>query len=230
MSSKKFDLASNLEITITKRSSSRRIRLSITSDGNVRASIPPWLPYKSALDFAKSKIDWIESKLPEKVLLTNGRAIGKNHRLIFELTKSTKPTTRLTSIEAKVFYPANLSIEDDAIQLAAKRIIKKALTKQAETLLPIRLKQLADQYGYSYENVSVKSLKTRWGSCDRLKNITLNIYLMELPWPLIDYVLLHELNHTNIMQHGPKFWQALELKLPNYPELKKQLRNYPTYI
>ena len=49
---------------------------------------------------------------------------------------------------------------------------------------------------------------------------------MQLPWNLIDYVLLHELTHTNILRHGPDFWQALEAVLPNMAVLKKTLREY----
>jgi hypothetical protein len=49
---------------------------------------------------------------------------------------------------------------------------------------------------------------------------------MQLPWQLIDYVLLHELTHTTILRHGPDFWRALEAVLPNARVLKKAMREY----
>ncbi|MHB1864676.1 MAG: M48 family metallopeptidase [Candidatus Saccharimonadales bacterium] len=230
MRSKQFILDEQITLTVAKRSSSRRIKLSIGHDGIVRASIPSWLPYSEAVKFAQSKIKWIKSKQPSPTLLTNGRPIGKNHTLIFKPTDKQSITTRLNQLEAVVFYPRYMVITDTVVQTAAKKLIKRALLSQSKQLLPIRLSQLANKYGYHYNEVKIKSLKTRWGSCDNHKNITLNLYLMELPWELIDYVLLHELNHTVIMQHGPKFWNQLKLNSPNYLELKKQLKTYPTLV
>ena len=42
-----------------------------------------------------------------------------------------------------------------------------------------------------------------------LEREILGLFLMQLPWHLIDYVLLHELTHTKYMQHGPIFWAAM---------------------
>ena len=230
MKSKQFVIDDQLTVLVSKRSSSRRIRLSIAGDGTVKVSIPKWLPYSTALAFVSSKRDWINKKLPEPNILMNGRRIGKNHRLVFKKSDKNTITTRINNFDAVVFFPQNLSPNDPKVQLAAKRVIKKALSSQANHLLPIRLDQLAAKYGYNYSGLRIKSLKTRWGSCDSQKVITLNLYLMELPWELIDYVLLHELNHTVVMAHGPKFWEAIEEKLPNYKELRKQIKIYPTLV
>jgi hypothetical protein len=230
MKPKQFVIADDLTIAVYKRASSRRIRLSIGQDGVVKVSIPKWLPYSAATSFAASKLDWIRKQKPEPKLLLPGRQVGKNHQLVFRTTDKSTITTRLNELEVVVFYPNTKSINDPEVQAAAKRVIKKALAVQAKRLLPIRLDQLAREHGFKYRSVSIKSLKTRWGSCDSHKNITLNLYLMELPWELIDYVLLHELNHTKIMRHGDVFWRAMKEELPNYVELKKQIKSYPTLV
>ena len=49
---------------------------------------------------------------------------------------------------------------------------------------------------------------------------------MQLPWHLIDYVLMHELVHTEIMQHGPVFWARLEAHMPNARNLRKEINTY----
>ena len=74
--------------------------------------------------------------------------------------------------------------------------------------------------------MAVKRLKSRWGSCDQHTNIILNIFLMQLPWECIDYVLLHELTHTNVLHHGPDFWLAMTQVLPNVTQLRKAMRDY----
>jgi hypothetical protein len=230
MKSKQFALDDQIIVLVSKRSTSRQIRLSISGEGLVKVSIPTWVPYSAAISFAKSKQDWILKKIPERTLLIPGRLIGKNHRLVFKPTNKKTVTSRLSDLEAVVYYPRELDTANPKVQEAARRIIKRALTAQANRLLPIRVNELAGKHGYKYKELKIKSLKTRWGSCDSSKNITLNLYLMELPWELIDYVIMHELNHTEIMQHGPKFWQALEARLPKCLELKKQIKNYPTIV
>jgi predicted metal-dependent hydrolase len=88
------------------------------------------------------------------------------------------------------------------------------------------LASLSEKYGFTYGRVSVRRLKGRWGSCDHQKNIVLNLFMMQLPWELIDYVLLHELTHTRILRHGPDFWRAMAEVAPNVKELRKSLKEH----
>lgn len=230
MKSKEFVLNEQTTVKIVKRSSSRQIKLTISSSGEVKVSIPSWMPYKLGLDFAKSKSDWISKQKPEKTLLVNGQSIGKNHHLVFKTTTAKSVTTRLNDIEAIVFLPVEVSIDNQLAQSAANKIAKRALLTQGRALLPIKVKELSQKYGYDFNEIKVKSLKTRWGSCDSNKNITLNLFLMQLPWELIDYVILHELTHTKIMHHGVDFWQAMENSQPGSKDLRKQLKSFKTNI
>jgi predicted metal-dependent hydrolase len=230
MKSKEFVLSEQTTVRIIKRSTSRHVRLSISPSGEIKVSQPTWLPYKVGLDFAKSKLVWIEAQKPEINLLTNSQAIGKNHHLKFETTNKSSVTTRLTDLEAIVFLPSAIDSSSKAAQDAARRVAKKALLSQGNKLLPQRTQQLADKYDYDFNELKVKSLKSRWGSCDSNKNITLSLYLMQLPWPLIDYVIIHELNHTKVMQHGPKFWNLMGTKLPEAKQLRKEIKQYKAHI
>ncbi|MGH7192412.1 MAG: M48 metallopeptidase family protein, partial [Candidatus Saccharimonadales bacterium] len=96
----------------------------------------------------------------------------------------------------------------------------------AERLLPQRLAAVAEAHGFDYGGVHIKRLKSRWGSCDQDGMIVLNLFLMQLPWEYIDYVLLHELMHTRIMRHGPDFWQAMAELQPDVKALRGRLREY----
>jgi predicted metal-dependent hydrolase len=107
----------------------------------------------------------------------------------------------------------------------------RALRKQATSLLLARLKQIAAEKGLSYRSSAIKQLKSRWGSCDQHANITLNLYLVQLPWHLIDYVILHELAHTQVLHHGPDFWDVLERLQPNARSLRRAMKEYrPTLL
>ena len=78
-----------------------------------------------------------------------------------------------------------------------------------------RLHQLAKQYGFTYNRVSIRNQRTRWGSCSGKGNISLNIKLVALPPELFDYVILHELVHTRIHNHSRKFWKELDKYVEN---------------
>jgi predicted metal-dependent hydrolase len=130
----------------------------------------------------------------------------------------------------EVHYPAGTTITDPAVQAMANRASIRALRAQAETLLPQRLKSLSTQNQISYRSVNIRHLKSRWGSCDQQANITLNLFLIQLPWDLIDYVLLHELTHTKILKHGPEFWQAMTDVMPEVKQTRQRLKNYSPNI
>jgi predicted metal-dependent hydrolase len=89
-----------------------------------------------------------------------------------------------------------------------------------------RLHQLAQQYGFIYNKVSIRNQRTRWGSCSGKGNISLNMKLVALPQELSDYVLLHELVHTRIHNHSKRFWKELDKYVGNGKAKAKKLVEY----
>lgn len=227
MPGKTFSITEDLDVVIFKRRGSRNIRLSIGANGVVRVTMPSWAPYKAGVEFARAKQEWIlEQRVPSTVL-HDGMAIGKAHHLRFAAGAATAAaTSRTTDSEIWVRYPTAWGVADERVQATAQKASIKALRAQAERLLPQRLAILAEKHEFTYNQVSIKQLKGRWGSCDQHQNIVLNLYLMQLPWELIDYVLLHELTHTRILRHGPDFWQAMTEVLPTVKFLRKKIREH----
>jgi predicted metal-dependent hydrolase len=87
-----------------------------------------------------------------------------------------------------------------------------------------RLRWYAPLCGVEYKRVAIRNQRRRWGSCSSLRNLNFNYRLAFLPEPLCDYVIVHELCHLKELNHGPKFWSAVEAVLPNYQELIGELR------
>lgn len=226
MANKEFTLDNGLAVTVYKRRGGRNLRLSVNAHGQVRVSIPAWAPYKAGVDFAKSRQDWIVSQHRQPNLLASGQAVGKAHHLVIEAREVARPTGKLLGSNVLVRHPYDMSPDDPEVQKTARETAVKALRKQAEQLLPQRLAMLAAKHGFDYKDVTVKRLKGRWGSCDQDSNIVLNLFLMQLPWKLIDYVLLHELTHTRIMRHGPDFWGEMQKLIPDIKEVRRQMREH----
>jgi len=215
-------------VTLYKRRGNRSLRLSVDAGGEIRVSMPYWLPYKAGEQFAIQKAGWIAShRIEAPAGLVHGQAIGKAHHLYFTASAiAAKVSARLKQNEIEVSHPAAYAPHHPQVQQAARQASIRALRKEAEHLLPLRLKQLAERSGFAYNSVGVKQLKSRWGSCNSTQDIILNLYLMQLPWHLIDYVLLHELTHTKVMQHGSPFWRELEQHVPHAKRLRKEIGNY----
>lgn len=227
MAFKSFRLANDQPVNIYKRRTNRSLRLSVTADGAIRVSIPLWASYASGLAFAQSRQTWITDQLQPATVLVSGQAIGKAHHLrIYPSSGATKVRSRVLGTEVVVSHPAALAAASPAVQQSAEAACIRALRREAESLLPQRLASLAGAHGFNYQSVAIKRLKSRWGSCDQHTNIILNLFLMQLPWECIDYVLLHELTHTRVLHHGPGFWSAMAQVLPTVPRLRKAMRGY----
>lgn len=103
---------------------------------------------------------------------------------------------------------------------------KKLLLKQAREYLPYRLEYFAKLYGYKYDKCRLSHAGTRWGSCSSNRTISLNIGLMQVPEPLRDYVILHELAHLNHMDHSKDFWREVASHDKNYRVHEKRLKGF----
>jgi predicted metal-dependent hydrolase len=160
-------------------------------------------------------------------VLKEGDGIGKSFRLKFKVSGG--PTrTRLAGSE--VVVSTNLPFDHPSVQMAARKAAERALKTEAEKLLPYRLEDLARIHGYRYKSLRIKKLTSRWGSCSSVGEITLSIYLIQLPWELIDYVILHELAHTKHLNHSRAFWDHLKQTAASALTARKQIKQYQLSI
>lgn len=212
---------------VSKRKGTKNIRLSIKMDGVIRVSLPTWMPYSAAELYVLSKKDWIVANRKPQVadqIIENGCLIGKAHRVVYLATESGKISSRISHTKITIHVPRSLSYSDPVVQSSVRKACIRALKQESEKLLQYRLTTLAEQHSFNYRSMSVKQLKTRWGSCDSRQNICFNLFLIQLPWPQIDYVIMHELQHTVMMHHKPEFWQSLARYVPDLAEMRKTVR------
>jgi predicted metal-dependent hydrolase len=219
------------EIALRRTSLSRNIRLKLDSRGVISITLPKRAPLflaKQLLNDSRASIRNSLIKIrTSKPTYRDGDIIGKVHRLRIEQNDTAGYSHRLGKNELIVFTP--VAAAPDMVQETIASGIAKALRVQAKSFLPRRLKTLADQHGFHYSKLRFSSAGTRWGSCSSEGTISLNIWLMQLPFELIDYVILHELSHTRHMNHSEAFWAELEHFVPNYRELRRKLKDHHPY-
>lgn len=215
------------QVLLVKNRMAKSLKISLGADGVIKVTIPPWVPFHVGLEYVHTKKDWIVENHKPSQPLQHGMQIGKQHLLYINKDPSkTKISSRIGSSILHVSYPSSYLWDSPEVQDTARKLAIRALRKQADELLPPRLEMLAEEHGFEFASVSVRQLKSRWGSCNSKKEIVLNIYLMQLPWALIDYVLLHELVHTKAMHHGTDFWKIFEAVLPGARQRRKDLKDY----
>ncbi len=221
---KKILIENKYPVSLIKRKGSKSIRLTYSAINGLRVTFPVWITYGYAIKFVNSKIDFIKKNYTEYRGISNNLEIASTYTVKFIRSDSENLYHKITSNQLLIYVPEKYDIYHSEVQEYVKRISLKILRDEAEYYLPKRLKYLANLHGFEVEKINIRVLKSRWGSCDSKKNITLNLYLMQLPTHIIDYVLIHELVHTINMSHNSMFWNKVGIFIPNYKEIKKELR------
>lgn len=101
----------------------------------------------------------------------------------------------------------------------------RKLAKEAAAHIPVRAALFAGQMGVSYNRITIRNQKSRWGSCSSKGNLNFNCLLMLMPPDIIDYVVVHELCHRLEMNHSALFWKEVENVLPDYKKRRKWLKD-----
>lgn len=105
----------------------------------------------------------------------------------------------------------------------AKKALEKYLKASAEKYLPARTRELSLRMGTHYGTITIRSQKTRWGSCSSRNNLNFNWRLILMPPEVCDYVIYHELSHTVHHNHSARFYALLEKFCSDYKNLRKVL-------
>lgn len=227
MPQKSFNLPNVGLVTVVKRRGSRNIRLSVNANSLVRVSQPTYIPYSAGVAFALQRAEWIIKHLNGRPALSiqDGMNIGKSYQVkIIKSTHTKRPIKKLINNELQLRIPVDFSAEQT--RKFCIMAIEHGLNKDSQMLLPDRINMLAQQYGYKFSELKIKKLTSRWGSCNNSKVITLSYYLIQLPWELIDYVLIHELVHTKHMHHKAVFWDEMRLHIPHLKEVRAKIQKY----
>jgi predicted metal-dependent hydrolase len=129
------------------------------------------------------------------------------------------------SLESTVILWGNTRTE-----ALARQALKKWLAIQGDRYLGPWLRRLSQDIGLPFRDVTCRGQKTLWGSCSQDKNISLNYKLLFLPAPLVHYVMVHELCHTQHMDHSKAFWNLVGQCERDYKGLDRDLNKAMQYV
>ena len=240
MSEKKVHLEGVGLIAITRNVRSLNIRISVKSDGKVRVTIPWTTPFSAGEKFLQAKKDWIiktiaklAKRVPSKTLIADGELFAtRSYQYNIASAPVEIPRIRFSETEKTVVfeYPEKENLSSEPLQSQIKTLIENVLRFEAKRYLPKHTRQIALEMGFNVNRIVIKNNKTNWGSCSNKKNINLNLHLMRLPDRLIDFIIVHELVHTIIPNHGPFFKAEMRKHFHDADLLDKEIKKFKTAI
>jgi len=146
--------------------------------------------------------------------------LGKSYYV--ELIQEKRRDIDVKFIHSKFIIKAPKGVSQNALHHAINSFYK---SKAIDKILPL-LKKHSKIMELSPTHISFRKADRRWGSCSSTDRISLNYYLMKLPIPIIEYVIVHELAHIRHKNHSLKFWNFVKQYMPDYQQRREELRRF----
>lgn len=213
------------EYIVRKSPKAKYVQLKITPEKGLEVVLPYRVGPVNIDDLLLKNQKWIEKKLSQVVVpfqkstiphVIQMPAIEENWS-IHQLASSGK-----LQLLARPDYSLMLFGDISNIQECLQKL-KNWLQKRAKQRLFPWVNSLSEQTGLMVNKLSIRSQKTRWGSCSPEGNISLNHKLLFLPTHITRYVIIHELCHLRHLNHSKRFWALVERFDPNYQEHRRLL-------
>lgn len=217
----------------------RHVSLKISYQGTLEVVVPPGFNPKEIPDILERRRGWITKTL---------KRIEKQRDTLPQDHSAEKPTSldlrscnevwtvcykkvRGSTVALTQSNPLELTLRgkiDDAE--TCRELLRSWLQRKARADLSVWLQETSKRCDLAYSRMSVRGQSTRWGSCSSSQSISLNYKLLFLPFPMVDYVLVHELCHTVHMNHSKAFWQLVGQYCPELDQIKADLKKGWQYV
>ena len=208
-------------LKIVRRRSARRFILRLDDeDDAVVLTLPRYASFAAALRFLDDNRGWIEDQLgelPPRVVFADGIEVpllGVPHVIRHHDDSRGRGAAWLE--------PGVLCVAGDASHLA--RRVTDFLREQARQELGSRARAMAASIGSRIIRISVRDTRSRWGSCSHDGALCFSWRLILAPPAVVDYVVAHEVAHLKHMNHGVRFWRAVEALAPGSTAQRSWLR------
>jgi hypothetical protein len=228
MLKKEIILIKDLEIEISYKKI-KNLNLKVSIDGTVKVSAPKYFPKSAIEKFVESKIEWIQENLDKFSESTKFRnknlESGEKHFVLGE--------PKILKVIPKKIKNPKIFLEDDYLNMEINPSLSintklKHLNNWYENLLIKETIPFFDKWekelGVNKTKLDIKKMKGKWGYCDiRKRSICLNLELVKRNLDFVEYVVLHELCHLIVPNHGPKFKDLLNKHLPHWKNIKANI-------
>ncbi len=218
---------------MVQSSRAKTIRLKISPAGEVKVVVPHRINDQKAHDFVTEKKAWINKVLKEIAATPIPEIVIPTVLNLQAISQSWQVGYLHTDYKGVMLTPKTGSIRVEGLvndKQLVFNVLEKWLKIKAKQIFPEILNDIATTHGFVYNRVTIRAQKTRWGSCSSKKNINLNCKLLFFPEAVMRYVFIHELCHTQEMNHSKRFWTLVEQCDADYQQHRFVLKNTTEFI
>jgi predicted metal-dependent hydrolase len=225
-----------------RRARRRNIGFVVGPEG-LTVTAPKWVPLYEIDAAVKTKSAWIVKKLAEacerqrriesaRIDWRDGAVfpyLGEQVIVVLDPRHAFDEVGAVLNTKGEALpgvprHALHVGLAQNAQPQQVRDAVQAWLMRRANELFTERLNHFAPQLGVSWRKLVLSSAGTRWGTAHSDGLIRLNWRLVHFRLPVIDYVVAHELSHLRVMDHSPRFWDTVRTVVPDYAELRGQLK------
>ena len=216
---------SGITVSIQKKKI-KNLRLTVSPDG-VRVSAPMHMSDEDIMLFLREKLDWIQKhreKFAQNEQFAAREYVSGETLYLFgepyalRVVEGKRPS--LILLENELILTAKKDSTRDYREAIVNEWYRERLKEKVALLLP-KWESITGLYAEAWQ---IKNMKTRWGTCNtKTRKIWLSLQLAQKPTVCLEYVILHELAHLKVRNHGKAFEAILNRHMPSWRDVKKAL-------
>lgn len=208
---------------ILERKPVKHARIRVNESNSVRIIVPNSFSDQEIDALLDQKEKWISEKLAyfdsraEAIKLHSNQILYLGEKYSFY---------HFSDLKRRVIINHDHKTIRSGLELLDSVILEKWYRKQARKIFLERLEHYSNKHNFIYNKVFIRAQKSKWGNCSPKKNLSFNWRLIKAPLFVIDYIVVHELVHTEILNHTKQFWMKLKLIYPEYRKAVNWLDKY----
>ncbi|APC97409.1 M48 family metallopeptidase [Francisella frigiditurris] len=218
----------NIEITYKRV---KNLKISVKASG-VNVIAPIGISQTKILDILKEKAKWIE-KQQNRISLNNkfdySQITFSNMDEVYFLGErySVQIIDSVNNLilekgDVLEFYLNSSVINNIKFK---QKLFHEFIFDRADIILNNLVAKYLKITGQEIERVSIKKMRTRWGSCNHVKRtINLNVDLILRNIKSVEYVVLHEIAHLTHPNHSKEFYKYIEQYMPDWKARERAIK------
>lgn len=198
-------------------------------DGRVHVSAPDYLSEEDVQSYVVSKWDWVlkqRREIAEMPRQTEREYVSGENHFLFGSRYRLK-VVEITSGQSCIKLQGDIMLMQVRHQANRHTLIQEYYRSQLKDYIAELLEKWSKKLELCDYTWQVKLMRTQWGSCTKKSRILLfNLELARVPKECIEYVVVHELTHLTVENHGKVFEAMMTARLPRWRSLRSQLNSF----
>lgn len=208
-----------IQIEISKKR--KKIAIKLLESDQLCLSFPPFYTMQRAQEWMAQNQDWIDKASTHLMKKHNQHTLPQNKILFLGQW-----------IECVVDHSLKhqYTFTHQKLILQEPEALKLFYRQEAQHYLPIKVEEISSVMGVKPHRITIRTQKSRWGSCSSRGTISLSDHLMKMPQNVGDYIIIHELAHLKHLHHQASFWEFVALYAPDFRDAIRWLKKHQSMM